>query len=58
MHRFRKIHRIYATGMSVDWIVLTASCVGLAVVILASITAGDGGAAAQVASFFIGADLP
>lgn len=36
----------------VDWIVLTASLVGLAIVILASLYAGDGGLVANMGDYF------
>ena len=38
-------------GVSVDWIILTAALVGLAVVTLASIQAGSDGLAAHMGSF-------
>jgi hypothetical protein len=38
-------------AIQVDWIVLTASAIGLAVVILASVQAGEGGLAANVMEF-------
>lgn len=37
----------------VDWIVLTASLVGVTVVILASVHAGDGGLAANMGDYFV-----
>ena len=36
----------------VDWIVLTASLVGLAIVIVASFHAGDGGLVANMGNYF------
>ena len=38
-------------GVSVDWIVMTAAIVGLAVVCLASIQAGSDGLAAHMSSY-------
>lgn len=38
-------------AIQVDWIVLIASTIGLAVVVIASIRAGEGGLAAQLANF-------
>ncbi len=37
----------------IDWIVLTASLVGLAIVILASLHAGDGGLVANMGDYFV-----
>ena len=41
---------------TVDWIVLTASAIALAVVIAASIQAGEKGLAANLASYVISRD--
>ena len=38
-------------GVTVDWIILTAAILGLAVVSLASIQAGSNGLAAQMGSY-------
>lgn len=43
-----------ATGSSVDWIILTASALGLAVVLTASICAGDTGLVAQLGGYVTG----
>ncbi len=41
----------------VDWIVMTASLVGVAIVVLASIHAGDTGLAANVGDYFFTSDI-
>jgi hypothetical protein len=42
---------------SVDWIVLTATAVALSIVIAASIRAGEGGLAANLASYVTATDI-
>lgn len=39
-------------AMTVDWIVLTASAIGLAIVAVASVRAGDQGLAASITAYF------
>ena len=38
--------------LTVDWTVLTAAIVGLAIVVIASVQAGDQGLASNVGSYF------
>ncbi len=44
-------------AVTVDWIILTAAVVGLAVVSLASIQAGSDGLAANLGNFILGYSL-
>ncbi|WP_299873236.1 hypothetical protein [uncultured Sulfitobacter sp.] len=48
MQKFRDFFREDPDAITVDWIVLTASLVGLAVVVAASFQAGSDGLAAQL----------
>ena len=52
MQKIREFFREDPDAITVDWIVLTASLVGLAVVIVASFQAGSDGLAAQVMEYF------
>lgn len=42
-----------ASGVTFDWIVMTAAAIGLVVVAIASIRAGENGLAASLASYVI-----
>lgn len=50
--KLTRLRQDCAGTVGIDWIVLTASVVGLAVVVIASIQAGDDGLAANVSSYF------
>ena len=54
MPRCRNVYEADDTpdAMTVDWIVLTASAIGLAIVTVASVRAGDQGLAASITAYF------
>lgn len=49
-------HERASDAVTFDWIVMTAAAIGLVVVAIASIRAGENGLAASLASYVIPAD--